>query len=354
MTLTEEILDNISAYKMEFFDAEENVILAHMEATFRDIQIQMECKKCGIVMEGDIIPERDGENIFKYILLFIPRLIINLMRKLREWITGVKEPDPKEIARKTEEAAAKALEDGYLDHFINWTLSTANQIVHKNHPTTTGKIICDRTKGYEWKYEWKLIFDNVVNKYMTYCGFFKEYAEMFNKLADKKEIIYDDETANFESELALAFNGVEKAPVVRTGSIETINAEKATKYYGALGSGGLDDLFTEIANGMRELNKKYAEMTENRKKIAESNMAFATNWIGQIRRVYSMFVQFDMNSREEIGAAYDAFQSISLVIDSYMMERKKRYIDDEKMNEKDAETATENLRNKFKAKGVIK
>lgn len=96
MTLTEEILQNISDFKMAPFDAEANVISAHMEACLRDIQIVSECEAAGIIMEsddwnGEIIPKRNDENIIKYIFLFLPRLIINICKKIHAWWTDLKQ-----------------------------------------------------------------------------------------------------------------------------------------------------------------------------------------------------------------------------------------------------------------------
>lgn len=96
MTLTEEILQNISEYNMASFDAEANVIKAHMEACMRDIQIASECENAGIIMESDdwdghIIPKRNDENIIKYIFLFIPRIIINICKKIHAWWVGLKQ-----------------------------------------------------------------------------------------------------------------------------------------------------------------------------------------------------------------------------------------------------------------------
>lgn len=119
MTLTEEILQNISEYKMAPFDAEADVIKAHMEACMRDIQIASECENAGIIMEsddwdGNIVPKRNDENIIKYIFLFIPRIIINICKKIHAWWVGLKQKYLEKAEAKYDEALFKDVSDEML------------------------------------------------------------------------------------------------------------------------------------------------------------------------------------------------------------------------------------------------
>lgn len=118
--LTNEILENISDYEMEKYISEENLIRAHMDAIMKEYIIYTECEHAGIVMEsGDeddeltIIPKRNGENIFKYIFLFIPRLIINIFKKIKAWWERLRNNALEAEKKKYEDAEyAKVVELG--------------------------------------------------------------------------------------------------------------------------------------------------------------------------------------------------------------------------------------------------
>ena len=78
----------------------------------RDIQIASECENAGIIMEsddwdGNIIPKRNGENIIKYIFLFIPRIIINICKKIHAWWVGLKQKYLEKAEAKYDEALFK-------------------------------------------------------------------------------------------------------------------------------------------------------------------------------------------------------------------------------------------------------
>ena len=118
--LTNEILENISDYEIEKYISEENLIRAHMDAIMKEYIIYTECEHAGIVMEsGDedneltIIPKRNGENIFKYIFLFIPRLIINIFKKIKAWWERLRNNALEAEKKKYEDAEyAKVVELG--------------------------------------------------------------------------------------------------------------------------------------------------------------------------------------------------------------------------------------------------
>lgn len=312
MTLTEEILDNISAYRMESIDAEANVIKAHMEACLRDIQVQKECEDIGIVMEGDIIPERNDENIIKYILLFIPRLVMNLLRKLREWITGEHVPTSEELKKQQDEELKKAAEKADAEVLLEARNEIANKINELKAQKFTGSngYLIGTSEGYTYK--WSVNITNSGELYQAYEKYFAEYLEVFNRLFDKHAVDVDEKLTNFEKELAIMVNSNNAEGVfasspsytlVDNGAIDSIINGKNNVY---------DKMAKNIESMMDKLIKTYHDMDRNGK-VSDSNMRFAANYISSIKVVYAKFSAFNTRLGTEIAAAQDALKNIKPV-----------------------------------------
>ena len=86
-------------------------------------------------MEGDIIPERNGENILLYIFLFIPRLIINLINKIKDWITKLlfpsKKLEEKKMEQEAEMARLRLIDEKAFEYANNVICRKVNAAVHK-------------------------------------------------------------------------------------------------------------------------------------------------------------------------------------------------------------------------------
>jgi hypothetical protein len=188
--LTEEILEQIDAYKNEGFISEQNVVNAHVQATMRGLLIQEECEKLGIVMEGDIIPERNDEHILKYILLFIPRLIINILNKLYQWVVDLLHPGD---VKAREEKARMELES--LD------IETAKLVMTDVCETITG-VIKIKVKGSPCKLNfadkryflsWRILsMEDVIETLNGYRDFFSSYTDTMYGLIQKKTFDMED------------------------------------------------------------------------------------------------------------------------------------------------------------------
>ena len=113
--LADEVLLSISEMNEAALDTEINVTKALMAESYRSIVIQRTLDENGIILEGDIIPKRDSdENIFIYIFKWIPRLIINICKKIKakwkEFLDARKERKRERDRKLEEEKNAKTLQ----------------------------------------------------------------------------------------------------------------------------------------------------------------------------------------------------------------------------------------------------
>ena len=300
MSLTDEILCQISAYETEQFDAEANVIKAHMEACLRDIRISEECERAGIIMEGDIIPKRDGENIFKYILLFLPRLIINILRKFSRWISGNPEirttEELKELARKKEEELIKNRKDALVEICRKNVVDAVNFDLHRAHPSAkyvTAYIAHDGTYSCKWGI--KSVRD-IGKIYDAYINYFAKYIEVFERLDQKKDLIIDDthnqDIIEFERELTRVRSNNVAEGIVSNEFSEDIDIEAATELEKSCKSGEVAQRWTYIENQMNQLISLYHKMDQD-SKVSQSNLRFATRYYDSINMVFNAFAKFN-------------------------------------------------------------
>lgn len=310
MTLTEEILDNISAYKMETIDAEANVIKAHMEACLRDIRIHEECEELGIVMEGDILPERNGENIFKYLLFFLPRLIINILRKIKEWITGEHIPTPEELKKQQEKEEAETIAKGKAD-----ILKKAREVVVKNVNTKLSvkypSVVCvAKTLNDGYSCMWNIDMEAAKKIYSDYIEYFTKYLDVFTRLNQKSDLAVDGDMIEFDKELARIVNvgGVEgvfsNGPNIEVSLNDVIENRKLWAP-----NGELNNMGKTIEGLMNNLISLYHEMDQS-SKVSASNMRFANRYYNSIERVYALFSSFNTRLGQSISAAGFAYEEI--------------------------------------------
>ena len=341
MSLTEEILQNISEYNMAPFDAEINVIEAQMEACVRDIQIASECEKLGIVMEGAIIPSRDGENIFKYILFFIPRVVINLLLKLREWITGQHIPTGDEIKKleAEEEKKAKAAEDdAMVEATRRAVIDIINGTVAQKVPTSTTRMGVNG--GYAIVSN--LNIPAVFQTFREFDKYFDDYTSIFERLDSRDNIATDDDVINFEKAISkITTNGISNVyfqkPIPTDGFVELARSIK-----GKDGKGELQGIMKNIESKMNSLIKKYHEMMENSKKISSYNLDFARQYFNMIKTSHAMFISFSEKVITETNAAIIAISELRPTSEKVM----KRY-------QQSKEIDYEHIEKILKEKGVI-
>ena len=307
--LTTEILDDISDYNMSCIDAEINVTEAYIDAMLRDMRIQQECVESGIIMEGDIIPERDGENIIKYIFLFIPRLIINLLRKLKEWITGEhipSEKELKEIQKKEHEEMIKKGKESLLKTAREKVVMVINEHRCSKYPTTTGMLIA-RDDGYV--YMWNINRKNAEEAFTMFDLYFQKYEEVFSKLFSLKNMKVDDDLIEFEKSVAAIVNNGTGDVIVR--SQIPLNIKDLKELMDSWEKGGdLNKTIKKIEERMSNLVKKYHEINNHRRWISDANFTLVQQQYSSIQRIYAIFAKLNTDFGQEIAAATMSFKEI--------------------------------------------
>ena len=311
MSLTDTILDQIDAYQMEQLDAETNVIKAHMEACMRDINIHMECERAGIIMEGDIIPKRDGENIFKYILFFLPRLVINILRKFTSWATGNPEirtaEELKELARKREAWLVKNRREGLAKTCRKNVVDAVNYSLREVHPSAKCVAAIDKDGAYTCKWGIKSL-GSVLVLYQTYSNYFEKYIEVFQRLYQRKDLVVDNEhnqdIIEFERVLSEVRSKNIAEGVVSNELIHHIEMDIALKLEKDYERGEFSRISKHIQSQMDKLIALYHKMDRDAE-ISQSNLRFATRYYDSITDVFNAFIKFNTYLKNAVdGVAY--------------------------------------------------
>lgn len=307
MSLTDTILDQIDAYQMEQLDAETNVIKAHMEACMRDINIHMECERAGIIMESDdwdgkIIPDPGDENIFKYIFLFIPRIIINICKKIKAWWNNKKQAA---LDAEVEKIDKESLEIIYRD--ANKICSAINNAIpgggHLQY-TGTDFVYMSRLRGV----------GSIIDIYQMFEQRFLNYKNCVSSFIESTE------------------NGTKVNPFA-TG--DYINAELESgaptigdlcsdEYNSSISSKGFIDIFPKIKKNVEKLANNTIRAMEDVEMLytdiishpdmIEANRSLVTRYMKIVEKVYDVFVRFNSVVMEDLGNAFLAFKQKNKMI----------------------------------------
>lgn len=298
--LTEEILEQIDAYKNEGFITEQNVAKAHMDATMRSLLIQEECQNLGIVMEGEIIPERDGEHILKYILLFIPRLIINILNKLYQWVVDLLHPGD---VKAREEKARMELES--LD------VETAKIVVNDVCETVTG-IIKIKVKGSPCKLSfdndryflsWRILsIEDAIDTLNEYRDFFSKYSDTMYGLIEKETFDMEDvlNKLNIATDFITKRNAEYSTVADRTVDIaEVPQNEESFKEK-------VVPLVDEIKAQMNELSKLNVYIEQFTAKLPPVNVTYGRKIMALLDNVHASFSMYCSALESDILSAHYA------------------------------------------------
>ena len=299
MTLTEEILQNISEYKMAPFDAEANVIKAHMEACMRDIQIASECENAGIIMESDdwdgrIVPKRNDENIIKYIFLFIPRIIINICKKIHAWWVGLKQKYIDKTKAEIDETLFKDVSDEMLRFCaeINKHLAGGNVTY-----TGSGFVYMSRIKD----------INGVDATYKMFESRFEDY---------KKTVVSITEMSDEEQILKMVSAAAE-ASVPTSEDLVSSNYEYPTLIssfkdnYIALDK-AIKESTKNIQNAMMDIETSYKKMLAKHMSIGDAiGMTTLERYIKNIEKVENTFNRFSVITTKDIEEIVFASNIIS-------------------------------------------
>lgn len=337
MTLTEEILQNISEYEMAPFDAEADVIKAHMEACMRDIQIASECENAGIIMEsdskwnGEIVPKRDGENILKYIFLFIPRLIINFCRKIKAWWESRKQAAIDKAVAEMDEETFKVVEQhsAKICAVINGKLRGGGHLTY----TGTGFVYLSRLKSVS----------NVIETYQTFADRFSRYKENVKIFIDQTNNGYrinPNDTNNYIlTELESGSPTMDDlcypeptTPISDEGYVEAF--PKIQK--------NVTELSTSTINAMQDVENMYKLVLEH-STMSNENKTLATRYMRLVEKVYNVFVRFENVVQDDLDNAYNAFVAKNELVLKFRKEALKN---------QETPTAREDLAKKLDKWGV--
>lgn len=302
--LTEEILEQIDAYKNEGFITEQNIVNAHVQATMRGLLIQEECEKLGIVMEGDIVPERNDEHILKYILLFIPRLIINILNKLYQWITELLHPG---ITKEREAKAQQELE--VLDTetaamVMNEVCETVTEITRLKIKGSPCKM---DFKGKTYIFMWRLqSIEAVIETLEAYGNFFTSYYETMAELTASKT--FNTEVVLEKLNVAMEFvnkQNTDYSPMPDK-AIEYSEIPNATETF----KERVVPLVGQVKAVMNELSKLNMVLEDRIEKLPSINVTYGRKIMNLLDRAHASFSLFCSVIETDISSAMIAHTAL--------------------------------------------
>lgn len=298
--LVDEVLLSISEMNEAALDTEINVTKALMAESYRSIVIQRTLDENGIILEGDIIPKRDSdENIFIYIFKWIPRLIINICKKLKakwkEWLNSRKERK-RERDRKLEEEQNAILLGAYnilREQTVNavgdprFNFSSAGDFIYLCKTKSFDQVIYVY-KGFQKKFELleTLLEENNMSQAIENMNDFKTWLETEDILNNEPKYVHTADS------ITHAVNDV---------------AEKAK------------EVSTEITNTMNRTIQKAESIIKsgNIMNFISGKQIIANNFIEILTNIYEKFQRFDINVQTDISNAYAAIAKAEIWLREY-------------------------------------
>lgn len=286
--LADEVLLSISEMNEAALDTEINVTKALMAESYRSIVIQRTLDENGIILEGDIIPKRDSdENIFIYIFKWIPRLIINICKKIKakwkEFLDARKERKKERDRKLDEEIAAEKLA---RDNMFKGQILNAVGDPRLNFNGNQLIYLC-KTKS----------FDQVIYVYEEFQKKFdlletlleqNNMSQAIENMNDFKTWLETEDILNNEPKYAHTADSI-------TYAINDV-AENAKK------------VSTDITNTMNRTIQKAESIIKsgNIMNFISGEQIIANNFIEILTNIYEKFQRFDTNVQTDISKAYDA------------------------------------------------
>lgn len=302
--LTEEILEQIDAYKNEGFLMEENVVRAHMDATMKSIIIQEECENLGIFMEDDeipIIPKRDeSEHILKYILLFIPRLIMNIISKLYQWLTDLLFPSVKKERMEKAEAELQNQSIEKVNKVVNRVCTNINTTIRANVNGNPCELSFD---GGKYILSWRIsTMENIIHRVEHFHKFFNAYLETMINLAKPDGFNIEDVLDKLN--IAADFINISDASVLPTPSAAVFLSDipERVKFF----KEKIKPIADETKKCMTDLQKVNA-VIESSGTVPEVNIQYGRKIMGKIEIVYNQFAKLLSIVKSDITAGNIAY-----------------------------------------------
>lgn len=286
--LVDEVLLSISEMNEAALDTEINVTKALMAESYRSIVIQRTLDENGIILEGDIIPKRDSdENIFIYIFKWIPRLIINICKKIKaKWkeFLDVRKERKKERDRKIEEeiAAEKLARDNmFKEQILN---AVGDPRLNFNMDQL---IYLCKTKS----------FDQVIYVY-----------EEFQKKFDLLETLLEQNNMSQAIENMNDFKTWLETEDILNNEPKYAHTADSITYAVNNVAENAKEVSTEITNAMNRTIQKAESIIKsgNIMDFISGKQIIANNFIEILTNIYEKFQRFDTNVQTDISKAYDA------------------------------------------------
>ena len=286
--LADEVLLGISEMNEAALDTEINVTKALMAESYRSIVIQRTLDENGIILEGDIIPKRDSdENIFIYIFKWIPRLIINICKKIKakwkEFLDARKERKKERDRKLDEEIAAEKLarDNMFKERILNAVGDprlnfNGNQLIY----------LC-KTKS----------FDQVIYVY-----------EEFQKKFDLLETLLEQNNMSQAIENMNDFKTwLETADILNNEPKYAHTADSITYAVNNVAENA-KEVSTEITNAMNRTIQKAESIIKSGDimNFISGKQIIANNFIEILTNIYEKFQRFANNVQTDISKAYDA------------------------------------------------
>lgn len=287
--LADEVLLSISEMNEAALDTEINVTKALMAESYKSIVIQRTLDENGIILEGDIIPERDSdENIFIYIFKWIPRLIINICKKLKakwkEFLDARKERKKERDRKFEEEENAKRLQGDnmFREQILNaigdprLNFNGAGELIYLCKTKSFDQVIYVY-EGFQKKFDLleTLLEQNNMSQAIENMNDFKTWLETEDILNNEPKYVHTIDS------IAYAVNDV---------------AENAK------------GVSTEITNTMNRTIQKAESIIKsgNIMNFISGKQIIANNFIEILTNIYEKFQRFDTNVQTDISKAYDS------------------------------------------------
>ena len=253
----------------------------------------------GIIMESDdwdgrIIPKRNDENIIKYIFLFIPRIIINICKKIHAWWVGLKQ----KYIDKTKAEYDETLFKDVSGEMLRFCAEINNHLAGGNVTYTgSGFVYMSRIKD----------IDGVGAYYNEFASRFEDYKRTvvsISEMTDEKQI---------EKMLTSAMESV--IPI--SEDLVSSNYEYPTLISGVRDSlVALDKVIKEatknIENAMEDIEDQYKIALRNRMNLGDAiGMTTLERYMKNVEQVEKTFHRFSFITTKDMEEIVFAANMIS-------------------------------------------
>lgn len=290
--LYEEVLESIKAIDICVLDAEIDVTKSLIEEYTRHLSILNSVEAEGIILEGEWFTKQreEGENIFKTIFLFIPRLIVNLIDKIK--LLWQKHKDKKEGKDINNIEVSQEMVNAERQKMIAERTGDPRVVVIGNSYGVLTKLNC----GAEY-------FENAAKLYLLFDLRFREYAELLDTSNIGKAM--EDAIMNrITMEDQQIFVNEPSFPLTPTKYLEYKNELIKT----------IGQVTFEVEAIMKRSIREYEERLKSLDTFSVKEKSIAEEFVKMMTKTYNDFQTFDLEVRTELDQVRRSFERISAEI----------------------------------------